>query len=110
MDHSNNGIDLEQAKSFALGNVARGVEKVSPVIDKMTSASLKRVLKAITMIKVGEEIIKGKTDGLSVDEQNLVDMIFEYQENVLGYLQLTEELNNEVVVTEESKGEENVVD
>lgn len=92
---------IEQAKALAISQVAKGIEKLSPEIDALTSASLKRVLKAITMVRVGEEIVTGKTEPLQEKEQKIVDLIFEHQENVLGYLQLTEETQ---------QGEENVVD
>ena len=86
-------ISNEQLLEAAIRDVARSMEKVGPQIDKLTSASLKRVLKTVTHVHLAEHITQGKQMELNETEQNLVDHIFGLQENVLGYMQLDREIN-----------------
>jgi hypothetical protein len=88
-----NSISNEKILETAIANVARGMEKVGPALDKLTSASLKRVLKTITHVHLAEGIVKGKHVELNETEQRLIDQIFALQEDVMGYTQLYNELN-----------------
>lgn len=92
--------ELENAMQMSMVNLGRSLEKVNSGIDDLTSASLKRVLKAITFSHVSEEAQSGKKLELNEQEQNLVDRIFQLQEDTLGHLQLTEELRNKELDSE----------
>ena len=83
----------EQALSLALGSLKRGIEKVGPMIDDLTSAGLKRVLKTITHFYFADNIVNDGKHKLEENEQKLIDAIFMLQEDVLGYTQLYSELN-----------------
>jgi len=88
---------------IAISNVARGMDKVGPSIDKLTSSRLKKILKTITHVHIAESILKGKDVILDEEEQKLVDSIFNLQEDVMGYMQLQREINektNEEVPSE----------
>ena len=88
-----NLISNQQILETAIANVARGMEKVSPSIDSLTSSSLKKVLKTITHVHLAENILKGSKVELNEAEQKLVDHIFTLQEDVMGYMQIVNELN-----------------
>lgn len=93
--------DELKALEIAITDVAKGMEKVSPIIDSLTSSRLKTVLKTVTHVCLAEEITKGKKINLTEEEQMLIDKIFKLQEDVMGYLQLNSELEQKY-----KKGEE----
>lgn len=92
----------EDAKLVISKNmVGHGLERVIPTIDKFTSAKLKRVLKAVSMVFIAEKTLNEKAElPLEEDEQKLIDDIFALQETVFGHSRLVQEL-------EQNKKEEN---
>lgn len=84
----------EDAKLIISKNmVGHGLERVSPTIDKFTSAKLKRVLKAVSMVFLAEKTLnKDAILKLEKDEQKLIDDIFALQETVFGHQALVNEL------------------
>lgn len=79
------------AQEFAINEVRRGIEKISPVIDSLTSSELKRVVKSISHVAVAEHLLNNKEVTLSEKESKLVDMLFSHMDNVGVLLQLQRE-------------------
>jgi hypothetical protein len=103
----------EEMLQIAIAQVATGNAKLGPAIDKLTSSNLKRVLKAITFVRLSDEILGKQSDPLSEQEQVLIDAIMTHQENVMGYLQLNDEVNGEEEVEQSEEtieGENNELD
>lgn len=84
-------------------NIERLTTKVGPTIDTLGSAGLKRVLKAITHYSIAENIITGKKLKLKETEQMLIDHVFELQQEILGFIQLSNELG---LTTQEGENDE----
>ena len=84
---------MQQALELAMSNMTRNYVPVRDAIDKSGSAALKRVLKAITYVRTTEEILGQAVQPLNEEEQSLVDKVFRLQEDVIGYIQLAQELN-----------------
>ena len=90
-----------QASQLAFAELERGIIKVGASIDALSSSGLKRVLKAITQVALAEELVNGKSIQLNEGEQVLVDRIFAFQENVMGFIQLQNEITGNEEKTDE---------
>lgn len=85
--------DIEKARLAAVNEIERGMNVVGTRIDKMTSASLKRVLKGASLFYLGQHLVSGKKVELNEDEQMLIDKIFALQEGVVSFMALEKELS-----------------
>ncbi len=75
--------------------VAHGTEKVEKLIDKLSSAGLKRVLKIVSHCHLADALLDRNINfNLNEDEQNLIDSIFALQETVFGHQALVQEVEN----------------
>jgi len=89
------GVPNEEKVTMAKIMVAHSSEKVAKAIDGLTSASLKRVLKAITHTHLADAILEKETKfDLSEEESSLIDTIFALQETVMGASTLIQEVEN----------------
>lgn len=86
---------LERSKAFAITELSSGVSQVGKSIDKLTSASLKRVLKTVSHVHAAEDALGRPKLELSEDEQKLIDRIFALQESLLGFVTLLNEAQQE---------------
>lgn len=100
----------EEMLQIAIAQVASGNAKLGPEIDKLTSSNLKRILKAITYVRLSDEILGHKPDPLLPQEERLISAIMTHQENVMGYLQLNDEVNGTNETEENTEGELNELD
>lgn len=109
LTNNNPEVDIvnQQALDLSLSEISRDTAFLREAIDKMTSAGLKRVLKAVTHVSIGEELLTGKKSVLQGAEQRLIDRIFKMQENVIGYIQLKKEFDekNQVTTTQVTQEE-----
>lgn len=97
LDQTFNEIPNDQKLIISRNMVGHGLERVAPAIDKFTSAKLKRVLKAVSMVFLAEKTLnEDATMDLKEDEQKLIDDIFALQETVFGHSRLVQELNGEI--------------
>lgn len=94
----------KQMVEIASGNIERLTSKIGPSIDELSSANLKRVLKAITHYSVADNILTGKVLELQEKEQKLIDNILHLQEEILGFMQLSNELG---LTQQQDEGENN---
>ncbi len=75
--------------------VSINLDKTGKMIDSLSSASLKRVLRAIGHVSIAE-VQLGNDPSFDLEteaEKKTIDTIFELQETVFGHQALLEELN-----------------
>jgi hypothetical protein len=88
-------IPIEDKIIMSKNMVGHGTEKVEKLIDKLSSAGLKRVLKIVSHCHLADAMLDRNINfNLSEDEQNLIDGIFALQETVFGHQALVQESEN----------------
>lgn len=89
--------EAQEVFELAKDEVTRGLAKLDPQIDEMTSASLKRVLKAITFVSMADDLVNGNKVELQENEKRLIDSIFKFQETMIGFTSMLDQQqdNNE---------------
>jgi hypothetical protein len=85
--------DQNKVIQFAQNEVKNGFLKVQPQIDGMSSAGLKRVLKAMSHVGTAEHLITGRELHLKEEEKTLIDNLFLHMENTMALLQILNENN-----------------
>jgi len=94
----------EMVLVMAKDNIHRVLKQTKSRIDKLSSRGAIRVLKYIGQVHGAESLLKGsdKESTLKDNEKELIEWIFELQQNVMGYIQLQNETKGE---SNESKPE-----
>lgn len=88
-------IPIEDKIIMSKNMVGHGTEKVEKLIDNLSSAGLKRVLKIVSHCHLADALLDRNINfSLSEDEQNLIDSIFALQETVFGHQALIQESEN----------------
>ena len=88
-------ITEEQIIDQASEAVRLSYFKVAPQIDKLSSANLKRVIKAISHVGIAEELLTSKKQNLNENEQKLIDSLHQHMENTMILMQILNQKNNE---------------
>lgn len=83
----------EELLVASLESIKGSYRPLSASIDNMTSSELKRVLKTITFLAIGQKLEEGTEMKLREAEQQLIDDVLRYQEDVMGYLTLKNEID-----------------
>jgi hypothetical protein len=75
--------------------VAHGTDKVEKLVDSLSSAGLKRVLKIVSHCHLADALLDRNINfNLSKAEQDVIDSIFALQETVFGHQALIQESEN----------------
>lgn len=98
----------QEQKDMLLGmareGLRRSLDQTKVRMRKLSTRGAFRVLNHIGQIQGAENLLSGKQSTLKKDEQELVEWIFELQQNVMGYIQLLNETAPKNV--EEQEGED----
>jgi transcription initiation factor IIE alpha subunit len=73
----------DELKERLVAQIEHGYNKINDEIDELTSAQLKRVLKAITYVHQAGHLLYNKEVELSEEENGLIDRIYAFQEPIL---------------------------
>lgn len=85
-------IPIEDKIIMSKNMVGHATEKVDKLVDGLSSAGLKRVLKIVSHCHLADALLDRNINfHLSEPEQNLIDSIFALQETVFGHQALTQE-------------------
>lgn len=98
----------EELKEALVQEIERGYNKINTEIDNLTSAELKRVLKAITYVHQAGHLLHNKEVELSDEESGLIDRIYAFQEPILMLQHQLMQEGMEEAVSEEGDNNEQV--
>ena len=73
----------EELKEVLVKEIERGYNKINAEIDELTSADLKRVLKAVTYVHQAGNLLYNEEINLSSAEAGLIDRIYAFQEPIM---------------------------
>jgi len=73
----------DDVKEALVQEIERGYNKINTEIDELSSADLKRVLKAITYVHQAGDLLYSNKVELSEQEAGLIDRIYAFQEPIM---------------------------
>ena len=73
----------DELREKLVAQIEHGYNKINEKIDDLTSAELKRVLKAITYVHQAGHLLYNEEIELSEEESQLIDNIYSFQEPIL---------------------------